>query len=350
MGKKNLRIVDIARMANVSAGTVDRVIHNRGLVSEDKRKKIEEILKENNYKPNIVASFLASKKNYKLAIVIPTFVKGEYWELVQFGAEKAEAELSDFNISTEFLYFDQFNEKSFEELIPSILDKSYDGVVIATLHRNKVIQLSQMLDEQSKPYIFIDSNIPSCNNVSYFGTDSFVSGAIAAKLMLNFIKKGDPIVIVHPEHDGSIISTQIENRELGFVEYLNKNNFKGEIKKIIFNPSIESVLDFKTIIASEANVGIITFNSRIYEVVNLIKRIHGNFSNLHLIGYDSVGKNLEALKENNLRYLISQRSVQQGYESLKALSNFIIFDHKIEKENLMPIDILIKENASFYKN
>ena len=37
----NIRIVDIAKMAGVSVGTVDRVIHNRGRVSEENRKKVQ---------------------------------------------------------------------------------------------------------------------------------------------------------------------------------------------------------------------------------------------------------------------------------------------------------------------
>ena len=39
----NIRIVDIAKMAGVSVGTVDRVIHNRGRVSEENRKKVQAI-------------------------------------------------------------------------------------------------------------------------------------------------------------------------------------------------------------------------------------------------------------------------------------------------------------------
>mgnify|MGYP003186547093 CR=1 FL=1 len=35
----NIRIIDIAEMAGVSVGTVDRVIHNRGRVSEENEKK-----------------------------------------------------------------------------------------------------------------------------------------------------------------------------------------------------------------------------------------------------------------------------------------------------------------------
>lgn len=60
----NIRIVDIAKMAGVSVGTVDRVIHNRGRVSEENRKKVQAILEMVNYQPNLMARSLASKKQY----------------------------------------------------------------------------------------------------------------------------------------------------------------------------------------------------------------------------------------------------------------------------------------------
>ena len=43
MDKKNYTIKDIARMAGVSAGTVDRVMHNRGEVSEATLKKVQKV-------------------------------------------------------------------------------------------------------------------------------------------------------------------------------------------------------------------------------------------------------------------------------------------------------------------
>ena len=49
----NIRIVDIAKMAGVSVGTVDRVIHNRGRVSEENRKKVQAILEMVHYQPNL---------------------------------------------------------------------------------------------------------------------------------------------------------------------------------------------------------------------------------------------------------------------------------------------------------
>ena len=58
----NIRIVDIAKMAGVSVGTVDRVIHNRGRVSEENRKKVQAILEMVHYQPNLMARSLAASK------------------------------------------------------------------------------------------------------------------------------------------------------------------------------------------------------------------------------------------------------------------------------------------------
>ena len=56
-------VKEIARRANVSLATVDRVINNRGGVSKKTKEKIELIIKELNYQPNILARRLASPKN-----------------------------------------------------------------------------------------------------------------------------------------------------------------------------------------------------------------------------------------------------------------------------------------------
>ena len=51
MSNKRYTIREIARLAGVSTGTVDRVIHNRGEVSENSRIRVEQPLKRFEYKP-----------------------------------------------------------------------------------------------------------------------------------------------------------------------------------------------------------------------------------------------------------------------------------------------------------
>ena len=50
MNDKNVTIKDIARLAGVSVGTVDRVLHNRGRVSPKTLEKIMAVLKKNGYR------------------------------------------------------------------------------------------------------------------------------------------------------------------------------------------------------------------------------------------------------------------------------------------------------------
>ncbi len=56
MENKNYTIKDIARMAGVSAGTVDRVLHNRGDVSAASLEKVRKVLDEINYSPTCLPS------------------------------------------------------------------------------------------------------------------------------------------------------------------------------------------------------------------------------------------------------------------------------------------------------
>jgi len=75
-------VKEIARRANVSIATVDRVIHNRTGVSEKTKKKINEIIKELDYQPNILASRLASKNIIILAVLIPRVSEEtDFWEV-----------------------------------------------------------------------------------------------------------------------------------------------------------------------------------------------------------------------------------------------------------------------------
>ena len=61
MDRKNYKIKDIAAMAGVSVGTVDRVLHNRGDVSEKSRKKVEQVLEKILYRPNLLVSSIGVK-------------------------------------------------------------------------------------------------------------------------------------------------------------------------------------------------------------------------------------------------------------------------------------------------
>ena len=80
---ERIRIKDIARLADVSVGTVDRVIHSRSGVSETSKKRVEEILKQLDYQPNMYASALAYNRKYTFCCLLPDHDRNAYWTSVE---------------------------------------------------------------------------------------------------------------------------------------------------------------------------------------------------------------------------------------------------------------------------
>lgn len=336
-------------MSGVSTGTVDRILHNRGKVSEEARKKVEKVLKEIDYQPNLIARSLALKKNYHFISVLPSFVEGEYWEKVTQGIKKAERAFFSYNVVNESLYFNQFDQSTFDALIPRFEEIDCQGVVIATLFQESVMRLTRLLDAQGIPYVLIDSFIENTNCLSYYGTNSFDSGYIAGRLLLEQIDRKDDIALFRFIRQGET-TTQIRNREAGFKSYMDEHSYEGQmhIIQLYADRCDENSLIMDKFFNNHPNVNFgIIFNSRAYLLGNYFTKRNRDF---HLIGYDELDANLEYLKKGCITHLIGQRPEVQGYNSIRSLFDHSVLHSNGQKINYMPIDILLKENIQYYNN
>ena len=217
-----IRIKDIARLADVSVGTVDRVIHGRSGVSEASRKRVEEILKQLDYQPNMYASALASNKKYTFACLLPKHLEGEYWTDVEKGINKALSTYSDFNTTVKTTYYDPYDYHSFVDASNDIVAQHPDGVMVApTILKYTQIFIEQ-LTELDIPYIYIDSNIKEIPPLAFFGQNSRQSGYFAARMLMLLARDEKEIVIFRKIHEGIVGSNQQENREKGFRQYMKE--------------------------------------------------------------------------------------------------------------------------------
>lgn len=347
---KTYRIKDIAELSGVSTGTVDRILHKRGKVSEEARKKVEDVLKKIDYHPNLIARSLALKKRYHFISIIPEFAPGEYWEMLSEGMKKVEEELFSYNVDIEYLYFNQYDKSSFDALIPRIKESECQGVIIATQFKESVISLAESLDKLGVPYILIDAFIENTNCVAYYGTNSHVSGHIVGRLLFEQIRKDEDIVIFRYMRKGERRITQVANREEGFREYLSEKGYDGRIFTVILHAEEpeenNQILEDFVEQHPEIKRGII-FNSRAHLVASFFERKNIEFN---LIGYDLIGKNINYLKNGHITHLIAQRPEVQGVNSIRALFRHLVLKEKINQINYMPIDILLKENIDYYNN
>ena len=344
-----IRIKDIAQMAGVSVGTVDRVLHSRSGVSESSRIKVEEILKKLNYQPNMYASALASNKKYRFAYLLPSHNEGDYWKDVERGMQQAITRFSDFSVSLSDYYYDQYESGAFIESGMRILEAQPDGVILSPTVEEETEQFVNLLREAGIPYVFIDSNIARLEPLAFYGQHAQRSGYFAAR-MLRLLASGEPeIVIFRQINEGRLGSNQQLHREEGFYEYMKEHcpELKmWELNLYAKQPGEDASLldDF---FAAHPNVKCgITFNSKAYIIGEYMQR-HGR-TDFHLMGYDLLRRNVACLKAGSIDFVIAQQPTVQGYNSIECLCNHLILRKKVKDCNYMPINLITTENIDFY--
>lgn len=340
-------IRDIAELANVSIGTVDRVLHNRGFVAPSTKSKVEWAIKKLNYTPNIYARQLKLSKRYKFGVLMPEVHQDAgYWDQAALGIHKAAKELEPYKIKIKIFHFNRYSENSFCRKFSQMITENLDGLLIAPILVEKCREMVSKIPKKV-PYIFFDSDVPGTNRLTFIGQDPFKSGMLAAKLMHLLIgDQGDLAVIrILPE------DYHINLRSEGFQSYFFENGCNHSIKVYDWHErknlnEINTL--FNKIIKNPNLKGIFMTNALTYLVASYLESRNLN-KRIRVIGYDLVEENIKHLKNSTIDFLISQSPITQGYEGIMMLYRRIVLNHDVQETIMMPIDIVTKENVEFYK-
>lgn len=120
-------INDVAKKAGVSKSTVSLVINNSGYVSQETRKKIEQVMKELNYIPNQLAKNLSNRKSNIIGIVMPDILHPFFSTFIKY----AEKELYAKGYMT--MVCSTVGRESIEEKYLDMLErKAMDGIIMGS--------------------------------------------------------------------------------------------------------------------------------------------------------------------------------------------------------------------------
>ncbi len=343
---KQHTIKDIAKLAGVSKGTVDRVIHKRGKVSTKSYDKVVAILDRINYKPNLLARSLKNNKNYHICVILPDFNKDSFWEPCYQGILEAIKEYASFGIVIEPFFFYPNNVESFIETNNKVLKLLPNAVLLAPLFYKETIEIVSNYNEKNIIVSKFNSQLEIDDTKNFVGQDLFKSGRIAADLLNRLIPKTATIAIIHVGEDFKN-AIHMQEKEKGFRNYFSE--IKNSAIKITTLNSIENDLqnNLEILFNEHSNIkAIFVTTSKVYKIASFIE----NKKNIKLIGYDLLDENINYLNNNRIDFLIHQNPKKQVYLGLSYLVEYFLFDKKIPEKSFLPIDIITKENVDTYKN
>ncbi len=241
---RNVRIKDIAKIAGVSPATVSRVLNNNPQVNSEARARVQEVVNQVGYVPNLVAQSLRRQNSNTILIVVPDLINPVFSSIT--------------NAIT--LYF---NEKGYKTLLVISNSKDNRKSMIDQLLSSRVVDGAIFIASSiSKPYYLELSELyPIVMCSEYFDDIEMenlsIDNRLAAYCLTNYlIEKGSKrFVYFHSKSE----SVSRKHRKLGIEQALaehpgkslecifepiqhNNENFCSQIQDFISSHSIDSML------------------------------------------------------------------------------------------------------------
>lgn len=335
-------------MAGVSAGTVDRILHNRGKVSAEAAEKVEKVLQEIGYRQNIHTSAISLKRKYNIVGCMPDSDNGDYWYSIRSGISRALDEYSDIDINYTGIYYDQFDVKSCERAYKSVMNSDLDAVIIGPTFEGITKEMCHCLEDKKTPYAFVDAAIEDLHPVIASTTDQKICGRVMGKIMSTLCGEDGEMVLFHMYREGGQRSLNSTARENALKEYIREIGKESALKESFIrldkpSTSEDTLRDFFKSNPQVKVAGVL--NSRGYFIADALKAI--GRSDVKTIAFDITYNNRRCIKDDSITALICQKPDSQGFTALKRIIEYLIYG-AISKKSTMPVDIVLKENLDLY--
>ena len=314
-----MRIQDIARLANVSVATVSRVINNNNNVKEETKERINQIIKENNYYPNIIASNLSKNENNTIGVIVPD-IKNLYFASIMDGivdeANNRNLNIilgcSNENFKLQKKYIELFIEQRVKGIIIAVTQNSYDKI-------NFFDQISSKI-----PLVLIDRKIDKQMPGVFF--ENFYS---SYGVIEKFIKHGKKKIgfLAGPQ----TISTAKERLD-GYKKALKDNGIKYDKELVLYgNFTLESGYNLgKEILKREINAIYISNNSMTLGFLKALKELNINPESMEIATFED-NEIIRFIDEKIVSYDIPfSELAKKSIEILESLLKNDILDTTVE--------------------
>ena len=348
-------VKEIARLAGVSIGTVDRVLHDRGGVSADTKHRIDAIISTLGYAPNILARQLSLNRVYTFRAILPRADQDSgYWSLCLAGIRRAERDLAPYGTRLRVDEFDRYDRASYRALLKDIVVEPCDGLLIApVLPDDLVPALGRVSGDASVgrvsgrvPYVFFDCDAQGADPVAAIGQDALRAGSLAGRVMSLLANGPGPLVAVSAHAGDRHIRLRIE----GFEAFLRDTASGAGSRRVMVTecPELESAEDCERalgkIFRAHPDIsGILVANSSGH-IAGEWLAARGAKGSCAVVSWDLVPANEQALREGKIDCVVSQRPAEQAREGLERLFKAVVRGEADASPASIPLEVYFKEN------
>ncbi|HEY6272968.1 MAG TPA: LacI family DNA-binding transcriptional regulator [Terriglobales bacterium] len=228
MSASRIRIREIAKLANVSIGTVDRALHGRRGISEETRRKVLQIAKDLGYAPNLAARALSvGGSMVRIGVCIPREIHFFYDQL-RSGILAESARFAALGVEVLYHPVGRLGEGE-EAAVEQLLENNIQALVITPGDPQRLSPLIEKAERKDIRVICVASDAPGAARSSAVCVDPRVSGSLAAELMSRFASARSRVAVI----TGMKATEDHRTKVLFFSQQFSKFCAGGKVVKVI---------------------------------------------------------------------------------------------------------------------
>lgn len=335
-------IKEIAELANVSRGTVDRVLNNRGAVSPETAKKVLEIAQTLGYKPNRAGMALAAQKKKLRLGVILFGPENPFFQRVLEGVSSKAEELSAYDC-TVLIRRVTFDASAQLDAIDELLEENIHGLVLTPYNDPSIIEKINQLQEMGIPVITTNTDVQGSKRLAYVGSDYRQGGRTAGGLM-RLVTGGKAKLGIITGSSQVLCHTE---RIAGFLEVLQETAPDIQVLDTLKNhdDEFESYEVTKQFLKNYPEADAIFFVAAgVQGGCKAIQNMQRD-KDLKVICFDAEDTTRQMITDGLISASISQQPHKQGGRPLDLLFEYLTTGEPPEKEiNYVEASIKIREN------
>lgn len=332
-------IRQIAQLAGVSRGTVDRALNHRGRISPEVAERIWKIAEELDYHPGQKKVSEESKTQEIRIGVITQMSESSFMVQIHQGIRDIERELKERGVALCVRDIISVNEEEQLKAIEDLEEKNIAALAIMPVESEAIRRrLNRLTQEQNIPVVTFNSDIVGTGRSCFVGLDNRKSGSTAAGLMGMLTRGTGKILIITGSFTNSVNGLRVEGfvdevkRSFPGLELLGVQSSSGDSKEVeqIIVSTMEREPDLAGIfVACMGQSGV----SQAFDRVKPEKRPY-------VIVYDLTLENVEALRNGYFDFVLDQEGYMQGYRAVRRLYDYLIRRQELQPE-MMFTDIKI---------
>ena len=203
-----MNIKTIAERVGVSTATVSNVINgNFGKVSAETREKIEAVIKETGYKPNVMARSLVKKTSRLIGVVVPYLGKDDDFFTNPYNAHMIASLERYIRAKDYYLMLRCVGAPA--EIVPMLSSWNVDGAFFLGIYKEEVKEILKQIDI---PMVFFDTYAPG-EKIVNVGIEDYRGGYLMARYLIG--KGHKKLALVTPDVSSEGV---IKERYKGFCD------------------------------------------------------------------------------------------------------------------------------------